>query len=345
MQHTSPRKGADISGSFLACKKSPRKGLRLIGMIAVLLSLPYHTAMAEIAFVLNSREDSVSLIDTEKYTEIRRVPIGKEPHHLMITPDNRQLIIANAIGNNLVFVDPLTGNILKRIPRIADPYQIGFSPDGRWFVVNGNRLNHVDIYHYHNGELELAKRLKYRLTPSHLAFSRDSKTVFVTVQETDRLAAIDLTTLQEKWNVATGRTPAGVWITPGQGLILVGITGEDYVQVFDPADGTVLRKIKTGKGAHNFLPMGDARHVLLSNRVDDTISIIDMQTLKVTGTIAVPGGPDDMELRRDGKELWVTARWRNHVAVVNMDTRKIEHIIKVGRSPHGIYFHSHAPRI
>lgn len=344
MHNTSTRNGADVFHRFLNCKPYTWKNFRIFGMIAVLLSLSCGTAMAEIAFVLNSREDSVSLIDTEEYREIRRIPIGKEPHHLMITPDNQQLIIANAVGNDLVFVDPLTGEILKRIPRIADPYQIGFSPDGRWFVANGNRLNHVDVYHYRNGELELARRFKYRLTPSHLAFSHDSKTVFVTIQETDRLVAIDLTTLQEKWNVATGRTPAGVWVTPAQELLLVGITGEDYVQVFDSANGAVRMKIKTGKGAHNFLPIGDSRHILLSNRVDDTISIIDMQTLKVTGTISVPGGPDDMELRKDGKELWVTARWRNQVAVVNMDTRKIEHIIKVGRSPHGIYFHTHAPR-
>jgi YVTN family beta-propeller protein len=30
--------------------------------------------------------------------------------------------------------------------------------------------------------------------------------------------------------------------------------------------------------------------------------------------------------------------------VVDMQTKKVIHSIPVGRSPHGIYFHTHAPR-
>ena len=51
-----------------------------------------------------------------------------------------------------------------------------------------------------------------------------------------------------------------------------------------------------------------------------------------------------MELRRDGKELWVTSRWIKRVTVIDMDSKKVVHSIPVGRSPHGVYFHSHAPR-
>jgi YVTN family beta-propeller protein len=51
-----------------------------------------------------------------------------------------------------------------------------------------------------------------------------------------------------------------------------------------------------------------------------------------------------MELTRDGKELWVTSRWIKQVQVVDMTTKKIKHSIPVGRSPHGIYFPTHAPR-
>jgi len=105
-----------------------------------------------------------------------------------------------------------------------------------------------------------------------------------------------------------------------------------------------VQKLRTGKGAHNFLAMGDGRHLLLTNRVANTISIIDQKTLTVTETFPVPGGPDCMELTRDGKELWVTSRWIKQVTVVDMTTRKIKHSIPVGRSPHGVYFPTHAPR-
>jgi YVTN family beta-propeller protein len=91
--------------------------------------------------------------------------------------------------------------------------------------------------------------------------------------------------------------------------------------------------------------MGDKRRLLVTNRVSNSVSIIDMNTLSVLETFAVPGGPDCMELTADGKELWVTSRWIKKVTVIDMDTRKIKTQIPVGRSPHGIYIHNHAPRM
>lgn len=309
------------------------------------LNLIAPAAMADLAFVLNSKSDDVSLIDMTTYKEVKRVPIGKEPHHLMPTPDGKELIIANAAGNDLVIVNPETGEILRRVPRIADPYHLGFSPDRKWFVINANRLDRVDIYRYEGRDFKLASRIALPRTTSHMAFAPDSSTVYVTVQETHQVAAIDLPTQKIRWVAPTGKQPAGIWLTPDHKHLLVGITGEDYVEVLSPLDGRSLQRIPTGKGAHNFLPMGDRRHVLLSNRVENTISVIDMQTLKVVDTIKVPGGPDDMELKRDGSELWVTSRWIGRVSVIDMASRQLKHSIPVGRSPHGLYFHSHAPRI
>ena len=84
---------------------------------------------AETAVILNSGDGSISLVDTVTYKETTRFPIGKEPHHLMATPDDKELIVANAASNDLVFISPVSGEILRRLPRISDPYQIGYSPD------------------------------------------------------------------------------------------------------------------------------------------------------------------------------------------------------------------------
>ena len=83
----------------------------------------------------------------------------------------------------------------------------------------------------------------------------------------------------------------------------------------------------------------------VSNRVSNTINIIDQKTLENVGTINVPGGPDCMEITPDGKTMWVTLRWIKKVAVIDLTTRKVIKTIPVGRSPHGVYFASHAPRM
>ena len=104
-------------------------------------------------------------------------------------------------------------------------------------------------------------------------------------------------------------------------------------------------RIKTGRGAHNFRALGDHRYIFVSNRVEDTISIIDQTTLENVGTIAVPGGPDCMEVTADGKTMWATLRFIKKVAVIDIASRKVIKLIPVGRSPHGVFFINHSAGI
>ena len=55
--------------------------------------------------------------------------------------------------------------------------------------------------------------------PSHLAFSPDSRTVFVSLQGTDKLAAIDLTKMEPLWTEPVGPVPAGVLFFKGSVLV------------------------------------------------------------------------------------------------------------------------------
>jgi YVTN family beta-propeller protein len=302
------------------------------------------TAHANNVIVLNSGEATLSLIDEATRQVVATVPTGKEPHHLMVTPDNSSLIVANSVSNNLMFVDPKTGQVQRWVENIEDPYQIGFSPDRKWLVTTGLRLDHLDIYHYDGHNVTLASRLPLAVMPSHMAFSNDSKTVFVTLQVSGELAAVDLATQQVKWKMKVGKVPAGLWMTPGDKYLLIGMTGADYVAVVDWRNQKIVKTIPTGKGAHNFRSLADGKHVAVSNRVASTISIIDEDSLTNVGDITgLMPGPDDMELSADKRYLWVTFRFAKHIGIIDLTTRKLIQTIAVGRSPHGIYFFDRAP--
>jgi YVTN family beta-propeller protein len=302
---------------------------------------------AKVAVILNSGDASLSLIDIVSRQVTKTIPIGKEPHHLMVTPDGKTLLVANAAGNDIALLNPVTGDITGRIPKIIDPYQIGYSPDNQWFVAAGNRLDRVDVYAANpvNGtDLRLIKAIPVGKTPSHIAFTSDSKTAFVTLQDSAEIAAIDLASQSVLWKMPTGPVPAGLWMTPKDQYLLVGITGADYVQVIDWRNQRELKKIITAKGAHNFRPLGDRKHVFVSNRVASSISLLNMQTLEKVGDITgLPAGPDDMELSQDGKTLWVTLRFAKKVGVIDVPTMKLITTIPVGRSPHGVFFYPSAP--
>ena len=165
----------------------------------------------------------------------------------------------------------------------------------------------------------------------------------MTLQDSNELVAIDLETQEIIWKMAVGKAPAGVWMTPGDKYLLVGLTGADSVQVIDWKNQKIIKEIKTGRAAHNFRPLGDKRHIFLTNRVESTISLIDMDKLeKVADITGLPAGPDCMDVTADGKELWVTFRFSKKVGVIDIASRKLITTIPVGKSPHGIFFYPSA---
>ena len=325
--------------------RSPAARLRVLLLSLFCAAGAPLAAHADNVVVLDSGEARLNLIDEASRKVVATLPAGKEPHHLMITPDGKTLIIANSVSDNLMFVDPPTGRVEGTLQDIEDPYQLGFSPDGHWFVTNALRLDRVDIYHYEAPlHFTLAKRLPLEKMPSHMTFSMDNRTVYVSLQESGEIAAIDLPTQTVDWRMHVGQDPAGLWMTPGNRYLLVGMTGEDDVAVVDCVTHQVVKKIHTGRGAHNFRSLDDGRHVAVTNRVDSTISVLDYTALTNTGDITgLMPGSDDMELSADKRFLWVTFRFSRHVGVIDLATRKLVSTIAVGRSPHGLFFADRAP--
>ncbi len=297
-------------------------------------------------FVLNSLDDSVSVIDPLTWTETGRIATGKQPHHLYLTPDEKSVIVANALSDSLTFIDPRTAEVQRTVRGIMDPYHLRFSPDMKYLVTAANRLNHIDVYRWDGTTPVLAKRVATGQTPSHLWIDSKSSTVYATMQDSDELIALDLASQAIKWRIKTGAMPADVFGLAGDKQLLVALTGGDALEVFDVSGKEPVRTrvIKTGVGAHAFRALGDGRHLLVSNRVANTVSQLDLQTLEVVRQFKVPGGPDCIEVSRDGQLMYVSSRWARKLSVVDLASGKLVRQVKVGKSPHGVWTLDHAPR-
>lgn len=348
------RRDADEKGrgrTHMKPKQRRRAALKALAGAAALAAAPVARASRAPIFVLNSLDADVSVIDAETFSEVKRIPTGKEPHHLYLTPDEKSLIVANAAGNSLTFIDPATAQVQRTIAGIADPYHLRFSPDMRWFVTLANRLNHVDLYRWQPEDaaqpLRLVRRIASGQTPSHQWIDSRSTVVYATMQDSHELVAIDLAAQAVRWRIGVGKLPADVYLTADDRTLLVALTGDRFVEAYDVAGGAparLIKRIETGAGAHAFRARGDRRHVFVSNRVANTVSLIDTQTLAVLDTLPAPGGPDCMELMADGRTLLLTSRWARRLTVVDVEARRVVRQVPVGRSPHGVWTLAHAPR-
>ena len=292
-------------------------------------------ARADLIYVLNSADASISVIESSTREEVRRIPVLREPHHLILTPDRRELMVGDSAGNEMIFIDPSTAEVTRR-ERFSNPYHMELSPDGKALVVTSLRRDQVDIYDAET--MTLLSRLRVPDKPSHLAYTPDSKMVFVTLQGARGLMAIDLAERKPVWITDVGPQPAGV--TWHNGRLLVGIMGSDHVAVVNPADGKVERTIYAGRGAHTVFPSPDRKTLYVNSRVDSRITVLDAETLNPKATWPLPGGPDCIAIDPQGR-LWVTLRWTARVAVIDPETGQGE-TFPVGRTPHGIFVHPRA---
>jgi DNA-binding beta-propeller fold protein YncE len=287
-------------------------------------------ARADTVFVLNSADASISVLDAVTRTETRRIPLLREAHHLVVSPDGRDLVIGDSGGNELFFLDPQSGEIRRR-ERISNPYHLEYSPDGRYLVVASLRRDQIDIYDA--ATLSLLHRFRQPDKPSHVAFSPDSRFVYVTLQGTGQVAAVDMETRSTAWIQDVGPEPAGIiW---HRGRLLIGLMGRTDFVTLDPETREVRSAFQVGRGAHNVFPAPDGRTLYATSRVDSRIAEVDAATLEVRRVFEVPGGPDCIAFDADGR-IYATLRWIGRVLVLDPVSGE-QAQIRVGRSPHGIF--------
>lgn len=303
--------------------------------LALAGAAPALAATPPLAFVLNSAAGSVSLIDMTSRQVVGTEPAYREPSHWCLTPDRSQLFICDASGNAIFIFDPITGAPLGR-KRIADPYQLGYTPDNKYLMVNALRLDFVDVYD--GATLRLVKRFKPGRWPSHLDFSPDSRWSFNSMQNSNTLVSFDLTSMTERWAVTVGETPAGVLWHRGKVLCCI-MGGRGFVEV-DPVSGQITRRVVTGDGAHNIFLDTRKQILYVSNRGPGRtgLTALDPVSFQILRQYEIPGGPDDIGIDPEGN-IWICLRYAESVAILDPVSGNYSSI-PVGRSPHGIFLNT-----
>ena len=197
--------------------------------------------------------------------------------------------------------------VVDRIPLhdIAHAFHIAFSADGRLGVAAQlHPKNLVPLAHLeHSGAF----------ADTLMLFGSDvGKPVEVPLDELELYAV----------------RPFGVAITPDKSLIYVSCEGAEFVTVIDVQ--RLLRYVHTHPGSHaqdlsasaNYVvtriavghdPRGlifapGGRKLLVANRLDDTLSVIDVRTNRVASTIALEG-PKKLSVLRHGEQAFYTSRY------------------------------------
>ena len=106
--------------------------LATVLLLVISVGLGLGTAATEAqtrAYVTNSQDNTVSVIDTATNTVVATIPVGAVPVGVAITPDGTRAYVTNAGDNTVLVIDTATNTVVASIPA-ANPQEVAITPDG-----------------------------------------------------------------------------------------------------------------------------------------------------------------------------------------------------------------------
>lgn len=247
---------------------------------------------------------TISMIDLDTAKELRRVDVSPltRPHGLAF------------YGGKLYFTAE-ANQVIGRYDPVADridaQFQTGqtsthmvlISPDGRHMFTSNIGANTVSIFDRGAapGEWTNHGAVAVGLGPEGLDMSPDGKELW-SAHSNSRdggVSVIDVAsrTVVAKIDLKTSRSNR-LKFTPDGARVLVTDLNTGHLVVIDVRERKEITRIALGRMVEGILITPDGATAYVAENADDSVAVINLKTLAVTGRIKPGGGPDGMAWRK-----------------------------------------------
>jgi YVTN family beta-propeller protein len=325
----------EVDAATFAVKRTLKTGWGPVGLVT---DRPGKTL-----YVANSIGDSVSLIDLASGVEIKRFSTHRYPEQVALSRDGQRVYISNILPllgpydqppvSELLALDTAKQVVAERIliPGAIELRHIAEAPavvtslvDRRigghrpplqggdllvplirpknlgplirvsqgWVMTHGMAVVRPAL-HEPEGEADskvtevLLDDIDYYFaTNAGVAFSPDGRRALVTSSDADIVSIIDTARLAQR---------------------LRQVPAEELANRLDSAATFVVKRLPTGHNPTSVVVSPDSRWAYISNRLDDSLTVVDLAQAKVASTIDL-GGPKEITLMRRGEQMFHTAK-------------------------------------
>jgi YVTN family beta-propeller protein len=274
-------------------------------------------AVEERVYVSDEDGGNVIVISTKSDSVIARIPVGKRPRGLRVSPDGTRLFVAlSGVPRSGPGVDEST------LPP-ADP-----SADG---------IGVVDL-----ASLKLARVIPGGQDPELFDVTADGKRLWVSNEDTAAASLVDIDAGKVLQRVPVGEEPEGVGIHPGGKVVYITNEADNSVSVLDIDTGRPVTQIATGGRPRSVIFTADGARAFVTCETTRSLTIIDARTHAKAGELELPGDlvrPMGLALSSDGRTLYVSGGRGKTVHAIGLDEaspRVKSTIADVGVRPWGI---------
>jgi YVTN family beta-propeller protein len=271
----------------------------------------------ERVYVSDENGGVVVVIDTANDAVIARIPVGKRPRGIRVTPDGTRVLVAlSGSPKSPPGTDPTT---LPPVDRAADGIGI------------------IDV-----ASMKLSRVTESGQDPELFDVTRDGKWLWASNEETAEASLIDVASGKVVRRAGVGHEPEGVGIHPEGKHVYVANERDNSISVFDVESGAGVAVVPVCGRPRSIAFSPDGQRAFTACEESASVAVIDAQTRTPAGNIELPGEgvrPMGLAVSANGRELYASGGRGGTVHVIDLAAtpptvkRTIE---KVGERPWGL---------
>lgn len=311
----------------------------------------------------------------------RVVPIGimptaiDGPHNIVVSPDGQSYYITVAHGTpfgSLWKMASTGDSLVGRAQVELFPTTISLTPDGQFaFVANSDfhgdhpRENVLSVVH--TPTMNRITDIPVCDMPHGVKVNRAGTRVYVSCMHSDEILYLDVSSFRVARRAKTGEghavsatgpghngpaaplvrgvakecSPTYVSVSPDDKRLYVACNYGNNLQVLDAATLRLIKEVPVGKGAYNVEPSPDGKLVLVTNKKEQSVSLVD--AVKLTEIARIPTTKKvvhGVAYSPDGRLAYVSSESigtdPGAVDVIDLGMRRVVGTIAVPGQPTGI---------
>lgn len=291
--------------------------------------------------VVNKSGHSLSVLDPASGDERARVPTGRSPHEVAVSPDGERAYVTDygsdaRPGNTVTVVDldraePVDTLSLGRHTR---PHGIDVAPDGTlWVTTEGSQhVLHLDPT---SGEVLAAVETGQEVThmvefveETGLAYASSIGSGTVTVIDAGRGGVVG--------HLRTGAGAEGMDASPDGGPVYVVNREAGTLSEISVSGGEVTRTLEVGRFPIRVVALPGGDELLVSDARANEVVRVDVEAWEVAGRIPVGSAPVGIQLDPDGRRAFVANTRDDRIAVLDVERAEVTGHLTAGEEPDGM---------
>jgi YVTN family beta-propeller protein len=257
--------------------------------------------------------NSLTLIDVANVRAAGTIQLGeyKRPHGVQWFPDGKRALVTCEENKVLLIVNVAAGTVEKAIPTDQEiSHMVVLAPDSKRAYVASIGSGSVTV-------IDLIKNEKIKTIPTGkgaegIDITPDAKWIWVTNRESDTISVIDAVSLEVAKTLDSKSFPIRAKVTPDGKHVLVSNAKNGDIAVFEASGKKEVNRIEIpieavategrlfgGQFGESSVPVGILIHpggkkAYVAHTNADTISVIDLESWKLAGTLKAGKEPDGM---------------------------------------------------